>query len=212
MCAIYKRIRRREYCSSDVTLLRKCALKFWDDFTNLSGLDLLKRVIIAAACQKYFNTFLIKRDKIRIISTLGYQPNRKTRIQPTQWLKWKNMSESSRIQRGREKKDVRIVRYFVDWMDVQTKTVYEYNGCVFYWHPEYNGIWSCSFGNLTMKEAYGAWEERKKNPQGHGYSGEVKWSCEWLENRKDSNIHQFLTNLSLRNSLGPKEGFFWRPD
>lgn len=72
------------------------------------------------------------------------------------------MSAGGKIQHGRTKKEVKIGRYFVDGLIEQSKTVYEYIGCVFHGHP------GCTeredqkpFGNLTMKEAYEEWEERR---------------------------------------------------
>ena len=69
------------------------------------------------------------------------------------------MSVDGRIIYGRNGKEQRIGRYFVDGFNPQTKTVYEYNGCVFHGHPQ------CTdeddkvpFGNITMREAYEQFE------------------------------------------------------
>lgn len=86
--------------------------------------------------QRYFKTFVLKKDEIGIISAHGYQPNGRTSIQATQWLEWQNTIVNGCIQHGRTKNKVRIGRYFVDVLDQQTKTVHEYNECVFYGHSE----------------------------------------------------------------------------
>lgn len=64
------------------------------------------------------------------------------------------MSANGKIQHGRTK-EVEIVRYYVDGVDEQTKTLYEFNDCVFHGHLD------CTeeddqvpFGNPRMKEAY----------------------------------------------------------
>ena len=89
-----------KYCSNDVTVLRKCALKFREDFIALTGMDPYQSVTIASACQKYFRTYLLKENEIGIISANGYQPNRKTSLEATQWLEWENMSANGRIIHG----------------------------------------------------------------------------------------------------------------
>lgn len=196
-------------CSNDVTILRKCALKFREDFIILTELDPFKSVTLAAACQKYFETFVLKKEEIGTISTQSCKPNRKTSIEATQWLEWENMSVCKRIQHRRAKKKVKIGRYFVDGVDEQTKTVYEFNECVFHGHPD------CTeeddlvpFGNLTMKKAYKEWEERKEYLQSRGYQVEVKRSCEWIDEPRDPDIHHFLQSVNLQDPPCPRDGVF----
>lgn len=46
-------------------------------------------------------------------------------------------------------------RYFVDGMDKETKTIYEYNGRVFHGHTECTEEEGrIAFSSLTMKEAF----------------------------------------------------------
>jgi hypothetical protein len=197
-----------KYCSNDVTVLRKCTLKFREDFITLTGTDPFESVTIASACHKYYRFAMMKPQTLAVISGHGYQANRRTSHEATEWLEWENMSANGRIQHGRNGKEEKMGSYFVDGIDHQTKTVYEYNGCVFHGHPE------CTeeedripFGNLTMREAYEAWETRVEVIRGLGYTIEVKWSCEWLQERKDPDVSQFLTNLNLREPLLPRDAF-----
>lgn len=84
-------------------VLRKYALKFREDFVALTELDPFKSATIAAACQNYFKTFVLKKEEIGIISTHGYQPSQKTSIQATQWLECENMSANESLQHKRAK-------------------------------------------------------------------------------------------------------------
>lgn len=78
----------------------------------------------------------------------------------------------------------------MDGFDQQTDAVYEYNECVFHGHSECTEEEDkVSSGNLTMREAFEGWEERKWYLEMSGYTLEVKCSCEWFEERKD--IHHF---------------------
>ena len=49
----------RDYCVSDVTILREGVLAFQKAFVETTGLDPLQNAVtIAQACQKVFSTFL----------------------------------------------------------------------------------------------------------------------------------------------------------
>lgn len=73
------------------------------------------------------------------------------------------MSANGRLQHGSTKKEVTIGRCFLDGIDQQTKTNYEYNGCVFHGHTECTeGEDRVPFGDLTMEETFKEWEERKE--------------------------------------------------
>lgn len=96
------------YCCNNVTVLRKCVLKFREDFLNLTELDPFESVTIVAPCEKYLKTFVLQEEEVAIISTHGYQRNKKTSIQATQWLEWENMSADGRIQHGRTRKEAKL--------------------------------------------------------------------------------------------------------
>ena len=116
-----------KYCSMDVTVLRLCALNFRSDFINLCKIDPFRSVTIAAACQKYYRTFLLQKDEIAVISGHGYQTNRKTSAEATEWLEWLNNQSSGNIQHGRNGKEYEVGKYFVDGFESFTNTAYEYN-------------------------------------------------------------------------------------
>ncbi|XP_055353765.1 uncharacterized protein LOC129599526 [Paramacrobiotus metropolitanus] len=196
-----------DYCSRDVTILRKCALQFRENFINMTNVDPFQNVTIASACQTYYKTKLLKAKEIAVISANGYQPNRKTSAEATQWLEWISMSHPN-IEHGRNGKERKINRYFVDGFDPDTKTVYEYNGCVHHGHPECtNEDDRAPFSLKKMSEVYEQWIRKKLFLEGMGYNVEEKWSCEWLRERKDPDIQQFLLNQNLRDPLQPRDAF-----
>ena len=57
----------------DVTVLRLCALKFRQDFIDLTQVDPFDSVTIASACQKYYRTYQMEKEQIAVISGHGYQ-------------------------------------------------------------------------------------------------------------------------------------------
>ena len=66
------RERLMAYCSNDVTVLRLCALKLRESFTELCNIDPFTCVTIASAYQKYYRTYLLEDDTIAVISQHGY--------------------------------------------------------------------------------------------------------------------------------------------
>ena len=90
-----------------------------------------------------------------MISQHGYQPNRKTSLEATEWLEWLNTQTGGKIQHGRNGKEVKIGKYFVDGLDALQKVVYEYNGCVFHGCPTcQNPEDAVPFSDTRMKEAF----------------------------------------------------------
>ncbi|XP_055338441.1 uncharacterized protein LOC129588301 [Paramacrobiotus metropolitanus] len=195
------------YCSKDVTILRKCALQFRDNFIAMTNVDPYQSVTIAAACSTYFKTKILKKKEIAVISANGYQPNRKTSAEATQWLEWLRL-EHPNIEHGRNGKERKFDRYFVDGFDPDTNTIYEYNGCVHHGHPTCtNEDDRTPFSLKKMSEVYEQWIRKKLYLEGMGYNVEEKWSCEWLQERKDPDIQQFLFSQNLRDPLQPRDAF-----
>src|SRR5208283_5447606 len=65
--------------------------KFRADFIDLCGIDPFESVTIASACQKQYKTFMMERDEIAVISANGYQLNRLSSFEATEWLEWKKL-------------------------------------------------------------------------------------------------------------------------
>ncbi|XP_055344050.1 uncharacterized protein LOC129592111 [Paramacrobiotus metropolitanus] len=197
------------YCANDVTVLRRCALKFRQNFMDQTAIDPFTSMTIASACQTYYRTHVLEESEIGIISSNGYQANRKKSKQATQWLEWLKETIPT-IQHGRDgvSREKRIGKYFVDGYDPATKTVYEYNGCVFHGHP----ICTCEddrapFSNRKMRELYEEWTRKKDYLEFRGYKVEVKWSCDWVRERTEPTIAAFLKSMELRDPLKPRDAF-----
>ncbi|XP_055352832.1 uncharacterized protein LOC129598801 [Paramacrobiotus metropolitanus] len=196
------------YCSNDVTVLRVCALKFISDYQALTSLNPMESMTMPSACYRYWRMFHLPENKVAALSSHGPHRNRRTSIQATQWLEWENMSANGRIRHGRNGKEVKIGRYFVDGFDKETQTVYEYNGCVFHGHPfctEENDV--VPYSKKKMREVYEEFQERERFLESQGYTVEVKWSCEWLKERQDPDIAAFLLNMNIREPMNPRDAF-----
>ncbi len=78
-----------KYCRSDVEILRRCCLKFRDDFMSITGIDPFERCItIASACNLVFRTNFLQPEALGIIPPHGYNPAQIQSIKALQWIKY----------------------------------------------------------------------------------------------------------------------------
>lgn len=197
-----------KYCKKDVEVLQKSAMKFRSDFISTTKIDPFDSITIQGACQKYFKSFLMNENEIAVISANGYQANRKTSIEATEWLEWKKIQYPN-LRHGRNGKEVKIGRYFVDGYDDESKTVFEYNGDVFHGCPEHTEQTDkVPFSHITMAEALSYHKEKVQFIETCGYKVEVMWSCQWRHLRQvEEEIGAFLFLLNLHDPLKPKDAF-----
>lgn len=65
---------------------------------------------------------------------------------------------------------------------------------------------------IKMKEAYGQWQNRAKYLKECDYTIEVKCSRDWIEQKKDTDIKQFLLDIDFREYIISTPRFFWLLD
>lgn len=122
-----------EYCSQDVTMHRKCTLAFREAFRACAKMDCFASCsTIASACRQYFKTYCMEKDTIGIISAHGYDPNRKTSFEATEYFEYLNSlpDYDSGLVHGRTGKEHKISKYFVDavFNNGGMMEAHEYNG------------------------------------------------------------------------------------
>ncbi|XP_055357527.1 uncharacterized protein LOC129602520, partial [Paramacrobiotus metropolitanus] len=196
------------YCCNDVTVLRRCALQFAMDFRGLTSLNPLDSITMSSACNKYYRTYHLEPNKLGVLSAHGPHRNRRTSVQATQWLEVLNRDLSGRIQHGRNGKEVHIGPYYVDGYDAVTRTVYEYNGCVFHGHPECTEPQDRSpFSRKLMRDVYEEYVDRVRYLEDENYTVVTMWECHWMKERNELNIADFLAGQNLRDPMNPREAF-----
>lgn len=90
------------YCRSDVDILRRCCLRFREDFTNITGIDPFeKSITIASACQRVFRVNFLEPDTIGIIPPYGYNPEQVQSTKALQWMEYLSHISGLRIQHAR---------------------------------------------------------------------------------------------------------------
>ena len=103
------------YCQSDVDILRRCCLKFREDFIDVTGIDpFAKSITIASACNLVFRTNFLERDTIASIPHHGYNPKQNQSVKAIKWIKYVPHTEGHKIQHARNGGEKSIGPYFVD--------------------------------------------------------------------------------------------------
>ena len=220
-----------EYCQSDVRLLKEGCEQFRKIFFHQAGFDPLQQcVTIASACNRYYRACCMPPNTIASEPVLGWrqQPKPSSKV-AQEWL----LCEEEKLRRAHPPSDPtappRIAhagnqgeatilvdggqrRLFADGYDATTRTVYEFNGCL--WHGCRNcfpnrGQKHAKLGGRTPEEVLEVTEERNKWIKHAGYNLKVMWECEWTKEKKtDPEIQEFVKELKIQDPLNPREAFF----
>ncbi len=123
------------YCISDVKLLKEGTLTFRKNILNLTSnkIDPFHRCItIASVCHLVYRTSLMKPNTIGIVPVNGLNPKRITSIVARQWLFYESVKDKIRIQHATNGGERKFGPYYVDGVCEETKTIYEFHGCLFH--------------------------------------------------------------------------------
>lgn len=120
----------REYCESDVEILKQSCLKFRKLFMEIGQIDpFVEAVTIASACNMYYRKHHLPLNRIAVIPHGGYRKEERQSLMALKWLKWMAHTTGQRIQHKLNGGEVKIGQWRVDGL-CDTK-IYEYYGC--YW-------------------------------------------------------------------------------
>lgn len=120
----------KEYCESDVEVLRRCCLKFRQLFIDIGQIDpFVESITIASACNKYYRMHHLPINRIAVVPHGGYRKEQLQSIIALKWLKWLAHMTGQRIQHKLNGGEAKIAQWLVDGLC--GRTVYEFYGC--YW-------------------------------------------------------------------------------
>ena len=138
----------KQYCISDVKLLKAGCQKFQSEFESHANFRPMEKcVTIASACNRYWQKHLLPLNTIAIEPPRVCHGARSDQsLQAFQWLAWHeqqlrltsstSVPSADRIQHAGNGGEVRVPTptqsLLVDGYDALTRTVYEFNGCL--WH------------------------------------------------------------------------------
>ena len=205
-----------KYCISDTNILMRCAMRFREIFKNVSGIDPFTRSItIAMACMEIFKTNYLKQNILAITPPNGYDPKRKMSYIGSAWLDYLEFTKKISIKREK-----RIGRFYVDGVNWESKTIFEFYGCV--WHgcfdcfPTQRSVVSNPFNGQSMEKLFEYKCEREIFFRQEGYSIESVFECKLnIQRKSDKQINKYfiehmrnLKKSKIRPPLDPRESFF----
>lgn len=219
----------KEYCISDVKLLKAGCEKFQAEFASHAEFRPMERCItIASACNRFWRKKLLPKDTIAVEPPRGWfgATTNSSRV-AQEWLAYENHmlrlqhdqdnpTWADRIKTSTNGGEVRVFTpaqsFLVDGFDQETNTVYEFHGCL--WHgcvncfPKRNR-YSKLNGDRSFREMYEATLAKEKILRHEGYQVKTIWECRWraLKNEQD-NIREFVTNYKPPPTLNPRHAFF----
>ncbi len=147
------------YCRSDVDILRRCCLKFRENFMDITDIDPFEKCItIASACHLVFRTNFLQQDTIGIIPAHGYNPEQVQSVKAIQWIKYLSHTKGIRIQHARNGGEKSIGPYQVDGYyetNDGLKVVLEFHGDFWHGNPKkYANSTINPVNKMTMSELY----------------------------------------------------------
>ena len=213
-----------EYCKSDVALLKAGCVKFQQEFQSQAGFNPMAQCItIASACNLYWRKKHLEPNTIAVEPLRGWRgANTNHSLKALQWL---YLKEKEIPKQGASADRIRHVRnggeqtirtltniYFVDGYDPVTRTIYEFNGCLFH------GCRSCypnrqakhyAVPDRSVEELYQATLNKRMALLRAGYTVVEMWECEW-DRLVDTNaeVQCFLASLEIVPPLDAREAFF----
>lgn len=202
-----------EYCKSDVDILRRCCLKFRDDFLTITGIDPFEKCItIASACNLVFRTNFLQPETIGLIPQQGYHPEHKHSVKALQWLKYISFKENIEIQHAKNGGEKVIGLYRVDgYTEVDgVKIVLEFHGDFWHGNPvKYSRSTNNPVNQMTMGELHDKTLEKRRYLENLGYIYRCIWESEFdSQVANDSNMRLFIEKLDIVPSLEPRDAFF----
>ena len=196
----------REYCRSDVDILRRSMLKFRNDFIELENIDPLQYITIASVCMTIYRSNYMPENEIAVVKD-------ETRCETYSkisiiWLDWLSKRDGENIKHALNGGEKTFHFGKVDGFCEESKTVYEFQGC--FWH----GCVKC-FSNdiintknqmdmLTLRRRTQAKNDKIRNA---GYKLVEVYECELKENNEFKKFFK-TWDREYVEPLNPRDAFF----
>ena len=207
-----------KYCRLDVHILEQACVKFRKLFMSITSMDDYKgidpfkhSVTLAAACNLVYRSLYLKPETIALLPPQGFQPEKAFSVKALQWLHYESVTRNCHIRHACNGGEVKIGGHYVDGWCEDTRTVFEYFGCI--WHgckcmgPQTkNKINQKSMSTLyqhTMKKL----EKLKNIP---GVTVVHIWEHEFDKKLSDkkSNAREIVADANTVSPINPRAAFF----
>ena len=121
----------RDYCRSDVDILRRSMLKFRNDFIELENIDPLQYITIASVCMTIYRSNYMPNNEISVVKEIiNSETYSKISIA---WLDWISERDGVYIKHALNGGEKTLPFGKVDGFCQETNTVYEFQGCFLAW-------------------------------------------------------------------------------
>ena len=197
----------KDYCRSDVDILRRSMLKFREDFISIANIDPLQHITIASVCMTVYRSKFMPANTIGIIKD-SVKTETFSKISMN-WLKWISDTQNVYIQHalnGGEHVIPKVGK--VDGFCKDTNTAYEFQGC--FWH----GCEKCytentinPFNQVEMGELKKRTHIKNQKIKDQGYNLVEVYECEL---GKNTNFKKWAkaNDVEIVTPLNPRDAFF----
>ena len=200
----------REYCRSDVDILRRSCLQLRENFIKAANIDPLQYVTIASVCMAIFRGHYLKPDTIAVVNNT-VQTERFSK-ESIAWLDRLSERDGVTIQHALEGGEKKLLLkgtwYKVDGFDGASNTVYEFQGC--FWH----GCRRCytpdtinKHNQIPMHELYTKTQAKNQAIRDAGYNLIEVWACELEKDRSFQTFKKGWTREVIE-PLNPRDAFY----
>lgn len=204
-----------DYCSLDVTILRLGVMSFCKEFQEMNGTNSLRHAVtLASICNAVYRADHMPKETIPYIPADGYRPRIRQSVKALRWLALLNRSTewNGRIRHGRNMGEVQVpgMRGHVDGYDEQTRTCFEFNGCL--WH----GCLNCfspetqsPYSRATMADLNHGTREKEAKLMTLGYDVITIWECEFDKQlRHDQDMKARVKQIAIVDTINPRDAFY----
>lgn len=213
-----------DYCKSDVALLKAGCQTFQREFENEAGFNpMVECYTIAGACNLFWRKNHLPANTIAVEPLRGWRGAQVNQsLKAIQWLYYqehlipKQGAGADRIKHVRNEGEQTVrtstQMYFVDGYDAITKTIYEFNGCI------YHGCTNCypnrdmkhhAAPDRTVEELYRATLVKRMDLLRAGYKVIEIWEHQWDQQvQTNEAVKRFLSSFDLVPPLQPRDAFY----
>ena len=197
-----------EYCRSDVDILRRCMLKFRQNFIDQENIDPLKYITIASVCMTIYRGNYMPKNTIAVVDNVVQTENHS--VVSIAWLDYISKKNNIKIQHALEGGEKCINSNLkVDGFCQSSNTVYEFQGC--FWHgcPDcYKPDVINNKNQSDMKTLYNKTQDKNNKITSAGYNLIEMWECKL---KKDKSFQKYYKNDWKRevvDPLNPRDAFY----
>ncbi|KAK7588176.1 hypothetical protein V9T40_005421 [Parthenolecanium corni] len=190
----------REYCESDVDILRRGCIELRKEFLKIANIDPFQYVTIAGVCMAIYRSRYLKSNTIAVLDDPYYEKYSK------QSISWLACFEDPNIRHALNGGEVKLCGAKVDGYDESTKTVYQYHGC--FWHgcPKcYKPYFINNVKAETMDNLYQKTTDRTKLLEENGYKVVEQWECQWV---KTADYKKYSKEVKIIEPLNPRDALY----